>query len=181
MSTSNCVDAGDGTAAVCEEVVGQRGAQGTFNSLEEVEEGRGVLEHSGLSPCNRRRTNIRNNFLNHSRARICKRFKEPRNRFHGSVPPGWESIPGLLKRVHKCGLFFHQVKKELARNLYLRYRCATSNCLRKNRYRVPYSCRTGQVSEQQIRISFGFGTDKICIKKFLILAAQENALGKITL
>jgi hypothetical protein len=34
---------------MCEVVVGQRGAQGTFSSLEEVE-GRGVLEHSGLSP-----------------------------------------------------------------------------------------------------------------------------------
>jgi len=36
---------------LCEVVGGQRGAQGTFSSLEEVEEGRGVLEHSGLSPC----------------------------------------------------------------------------------------------------------------------------------
>ncbi len=38
---------------MCEVVVGQSGAQGTFSSLEEVEEGSGVLEHSGLSPCNR--------------------------------------------------------------------------------------------------------------------------------
>ncbi len=37
---------------LCEVVVGQRGAQGTFSSLlQEEEEGRGVLEHSGLSPC----------------------------------------------------------------------------------------------------------------------------------
>ena len=37
---------------LCEVVVGQRGAQGTFSSLlPQVEEGRGVLEHSGLSPC----------------------------------------------------------------------------------------------------------------------------------
>jgi hypothetical protein len=36
---------------LCEVVAGQRGAQGTFSSLPQVEEeGRGVLEHSGLSP-----------------------------------------------------------------------------------------------------------------------------------
>jgi hypothetical protein len=31
------------------------------------------------------------------------KFKEPRNRFRGIDPPGWESIPGLLNRFTNSG------------------------------------------------------------------------------
>jgi hypothetical protein len=80
MSTSNCVEAGGGTAAVCEVVVGQSGAQGTFSSLEEVEEGSGVLEHRGLSPCKQKgSTTLGAIFSVTQRTRIYKRLRSPRN------------------------------------------------------------------------------------------------------
>ncbi len=44
-----------------------------------------------------------------------KTFKEPRNRFRGSIPPGWESISGLLKRITNTGPYGKEQNKRQPR------------------------------------------------------------------
>jgi hypothetical protein len=38
-----------------------------------------------------------------ARARICKRLRRPGIDSEDSIPPGWESIPGLLNRFKNTG------------------------------------------------------------------------------